>query len=147
MVPEKRDEGYRTALGEVLAGSGRFGHREHLMLAWSYLRSTDPETSELWMRSAIRHLAAVHGTPDKYHETLTLAWTRLVAAHLDSCDRPTFAEFMSENPALLDAGLPERHFSPTTLWGARARREWVEPDLSPLPSPRDPARGRFHSGE
>jgi hypothetical protein len=99
------------------------------------------------MRSAIRHLAAVHGTPDKYHETLTLAWTRLVAAHLDSCDRPTFAEFMNENPALLDAGLPERHFSPTTLWGARARREWVEPDLSPLPSPRDPARGRFHSGE
>jgi hypothetical protein len=66
-------------------------------------------------------------------ETLTLAWVRLVAAHMVSCDAGSFEEFIAANPGLLDRQLPDRHFSTEVLWGDRARHEWVEPDLLPLP--------------
>ncbi len=128
------DSQFLEPLREALSTPGRFGHREHLSLAWQFLRATDARTAELWMGASIRCVAAAHGTPEKYHETLTVAWTRLVAAHLGSDDSSDFDEFISRNPGLLDRHLPERHFSPEALFGDRARHEWVEPDLAPLPS-------------
>jgi hypothetical protein len=120
-------------LDAILAGDCRFGHLQHVQLAWHYLHRTTPAAAEGWMRAAIQHVAAAHGTPDKYHETLTVVWTRLVAGHVRSHDAPTFDQFIARNEALLDVRLPERHFSKTTLWSDRARREWVDPDLLPLP--------------
>ena len=118
---------------EVLSTPGRFGHREHLRLAWRYLRATDTARAKFWMGASIRCVAAAHGTPEKYHETLIVAWTRLVAAHLGSGDTSDFGEFMADNPRLFDRHLVESHFSAATLWSRRARHEWVEPDLAPLP--------------
>jgi len=128
------DNQFLEALREALSTPGRFGHREHLRLAWRCLRATDSRTAEFWMGASIRCIAAAHGTPEKYHETLTVAWTRLVAAHLTSPEASDFDGFITENHSLLDRHLPESHFSPATLWGDRARHEWVEPDLAPLPS-------------
>jgi len=128
------DPAFLEPLNEALSTPGRFGHREHLRLAWRYLRATDPRTAECWMGTSIRCVAAAHGTPEKYHETLTVAWTRLVAAHLGASHGSDFEEFIAANPGLLDRQLPQRHFSPATIGCDRARREWVEPDLAPLPA-------------
>jgi hypothetical protein len=128
------DEGdFLPPLNDVLKSHGVFGHRQHVQLAWRYLHGTEPASAERLMRSAIRHVAATHGTPEKYHETLTIAWVRLVAAHIRSCDAGSFDEFIALNPGLLDRRLPDRHFSTATLWADHARHEWVEPDLLPLP--------------
>ncbi len=138
------DSQFLEPLREALSTTGHFGHREHLRLAWRFLRATDARTAEFWMGASIRCVAAAHGTPEKYHETLTVAWTRLVAAHMSSGDSSDFEEFVSENPGLLDRHLPQRHFSPGALFGDRARHEWVEPDLAPLPRDRSlplPANG------
>jgi hypothetical protein len=62
-----------------------------------------------------------------------VAWVRFVALHVRSCAAADFDEFIAENPELLDRRLPERHFSAGVLWSERARHEWVEPDLAPLP--------------
>jgi hypothetical protein len=119
-------------LQEILRSDGTFGHRQHLHLAWRYLQSGDLEQAEAWMGQAIRAVAEKHGTPENYHQTLTIAWTRLVAAH--RCETAkTFGEFMDENPGLLDRRLPDRHYSPETLYGTPARMSWVEPDLCPFP--------------
>jgi hypothetical protein len=112
-------------------GSG-FGHRQHLELAWRYLRGTELETTERLMGAAVRHVATAHGTSDKFNETLTIAWVRLVAAHIGSCDAGSFEEFIALNRDLLDRRLPNRHFSTETLWADDARHGWVEPDLLPL---------------
>ena len=69
------------ALHGIIERRGRFGHREHLELAWSYLRAYPPAEAERVMASAIRYLAAQHGVPDKYHATMTHAWVKLVAVH------------------------------------------------------------------
>jgi hypothetical protein len=47
---------------------------------------------------------------------------------------PSFDDFPSPALRLLDVGLLRRHYRPETLPGERARREWVEPDLTPLPA-------------
>jgi hypothetical protein len=120
-------------LTDILATDRRFGHRQHVQLAWLYLRRAEPEAAERLMRAAIRHVATMHGTPEKYHETLTVAWVRIVAEHVRSCDTRSFEEFIAANPGLLDRRLPDRHFSADRLWAEHARQEWAEPDLLPLP--------------
>jgi hypothetical protein len=93
-------------------------------------------------------MTTIVGSPNgTLPSTLTIAWTWLVAAHVGSCDKSTFEEFISENALLLDTRLPERHFSAARLSGARARREWVEPDISQLPSQRDSASRLLKTGE
>jgi hypothetical protein len=127
------DDSFRRPLLEVLGFGSGFGHREHLLLAWRYLRLADQQTAECWMRQAIRHVATGHGTPDKYHETLTMAWIRIVAAHGHAQANETFEHFIARCPGLLDQRVPERHFSPGVLWSDEARAGWVAPDLVALP--------------
>lgn len=114
--------------------SGRFGHREHLELAWRYLRASDVAVARQQMSAAIRHVAAGHGQPDRYHHTITLAWLHLVAVHVRRSRVSTFDEFIAENQQLLTRDLLSHHFSPGTLGASRARKGWVEPDLLALPS-------------
>ncbi|HXY45158.1 MAG TPA: hypothetical protein VEH29_13300, partial [Acidimicrobiales bacterium] len=95
------EDDFLPPLIEVLESEGTFGHRQHLCLAWRYLRTADEATAERLMRAAIRHVAALHGTPDRYHETLTIAWTRLVAAHVRADGLASFEEFIAENRELL----------------------------------------------
>jgi hypothetical protein len=48
-------------------------------------------------------------------------------------DCADFAAFAARYPALLDKRLLSRHYRSTTLAGARAHREWAEPDLARFP--------------
>jgi hypothetical protein len=93
----------------------------------------DLATAQEWMSEAVRYVATAHGTPGKYHETLTLAWTRIVAAHADLTGRSSFEDLLVDFPSLLDRDLPERHWSRDLLWSEDARSGWREPDLQPLP--------------
>jgi hypothetical protein len=127
------EDGFRGPLEQVLRQRGRFGHSEHLELAWLYVQRAELGTAEAWMQCAIKHIAAAHGTPGKYHETLTLMWARVVAAHARLSDARDFEMFIGENPTLLDRSLPSHHFSDPLLWSDQARRQWVEPDLAPFP--------------
>jgi hypothetical protein len=121
---------FRDQLDVVLA-RGRFGHREHLELAWRYLRGGDLPRARRQMSAAIRHVARSHGEPDRYHHTITLAWLHLVAVDARRSRASTFDEFIAANPELLTRDLLDHHFSGAALAGAR--RAWVEPDLLELP--------------
>jgi hypothetical protein len=125
---------FAPALDAVLRSRGRFGHREHLELAWLYLRERGPEQARPSMMAAIRHVAASHGTPDRYHETLTLTWLHLVAVHASASEAATFEEFIKENDGLLVRDLPQRHYSSERLADPAARNGWVAPDVRPLPT-------------
>ncbi len=124
---------YEQELEAVLERRGRFGHREHLELAWRYLRIADLGTAERLMAAAIRHLASAHGTPDRYHHTMTLSWVRLVAVHMTCGDAATFDAFLARNEGLLDRQLVAKHYSSTALSDPASRSGWVQPDLRPLP--------------
>jgi hypothetical protein len=120
-------------LEAVVDKAGKFGHREHLELAWNYLDRYPLAVAKRAMASAIRRIAAEHGAADKYHETLTLAWVHLVAVHRERWPASTFGEFIGRNPQLLDSHLLDGHYSSDVLWRGGARAAWTEPDLRALP--------------
>ena len=122
----------RAFEGCTLPGE-RFHHREHIRLAWLYLRAEAPDAAERRMEEGIRRYAAHLGASQKYHHTITLFWMRAVASALGEGPRhPSFDAFMAAHPELLDKALVERHFSPPLLESAAARSGWVEPDRLPL---------------
>jgi hypothetical protein len=99
----------------------------------SFIEATDKVTS------GIRRLAETYGKSG-YHETITLFWLRVVACFVADRENLTLPEMAN---TLIDhcveKNLISRHYSADLLASAKAKAEWVEPDLKPLPKP---ARGR-----
>ncbi|MER5349928.1 hypothetical protein ABT093_06310 [Kitasatospora sp. NPDC002551] len=142
-------------MARVRAGGGGFGHREHVHLTWLAVHRVGMPAALSLVGDGIRRTATATGAPGKYHATLTRAWVELVAHHAggrepaggtdgtdgtegtDGADRLDFAAFADRHAELFDKDLLDRHYRPGTLASPRARAEWVEPDLAPLPRPAD----------
>jgi hypothetical protein len=109
------------------------------MGAWHVARFGPAQALER-LRTGIRALNDAHGTINSdtggYHETITDAYVRLIAAFLRA--RPAGEEIDASVAALLASPLAARdallrHYSPERLFSVAARRGWVEPDLNLLP--------------
>lgn len=125
-----------AVLAEVAPGGARFGHREHIHLAFLAVMRYGPARAPEVVAGWLREIAARHGAPQKFHATLTRAWTGLVAHHAAACPPGTgFAAFAERNPALLDKELLNRHYSPQLLASPAARAVWADPDLAAFPWP------------
>ena len=112
----------------------RFGHRDHVRVTWLLLARHGCDAGSDAFVGGLRRFAAAHGVGERYHETLTRFWLRLIAHAMH--ERPELADpdaFVDAFPLLLDKSLPERHWSPALLWSDDARRAFVEPDLLALP--------------
>ena len=121
-------------LHEILESRGAFGHREHLELAWTYLRRYPIDEATDVTVAAIRRIARQHKAEDKYHETITRAWLHFVAVHLQRWGSESFEEFIERNPDLLDRKLIEHFYSRELILSDSARAAWVGPDLRRLPA-------------
>jgi hypothetical protein len=132
--PHGTDEELAAAMEAITGEGGEFHHREHVHLTfWAVRRYGMPDAAERICR-LIRGIAVYHRAPQKYHQTVSLAWTGLVAHHV--AEDPACADFeafASAYPALLDKRLLSRHYRSSTLASQPARRGWVAPDLIPLP--------------
>jgi hypothetical protein len=129
--------------GEVAPAD--FDHTAHMRVAWVYLReSASVETALARMRGAIQRFASAAGQSDKYHETITIAWIVLLADARDhhGIDRE-MQDVLRAHPSLADKDLLLRYYSRDRLFGARARREWMEPDVAPLYCPKGEAPCAF----
>src|SRR5215218_10103012 len=83
----------------------RFAHREHLRLAWCYLRRFGREETERRLRDGLRAFAARAGKPDKFDAALTAAWVDVLADASQDVGAPaTFDAFIAARPDLLDPG-------------------------------------------
>src|SRR5271166_1586043 len=99
-----------------------FHHRDHVRLAWVYLKSYGELEARRRLSEAIRKFAAFHGKSDKYHETITAAWLRLVArATARGPSEATFDEVTIAAPELLDKRTIERFYSAAALASSEAR--------------------------
>ena len=128
------DEEFLEAVEATTWPGERFGHREHVRLAWLYLRGHGWEEGTRRIRETIRRYATALGAPGKYHETLTRAWCACVQGALEETPGlEAFDAFVEAHAELLDGRLLERHYRKETLGTAAAKEGWVEPDLEPLP--------------
>ena len=128
------DQEFLRAFENCHLGNEGFHHRDHIRLAWIYLQRYGESEARRHMSEAIRRFAAFHGKIDKYHETITLAWLRLVAGAMTRVpgDR-TFDKLTLLAPELLDRRTLDKFYSAGALASDAARNTWVGPDLQPLP--------------
>jgi hypothetical protein len=145
-LPAGTDPELAAILPAITGPAGAFRHREHIHLAfWAVHRYGMPAAADR-ICDWIRQVAAYQRAPQKYHHTVSRAWTELVAHHVaaepSGADparadpaRADFEAFAEHNPALLDKRLLSRHYSSATLASSQARHSWVEPDLTPFPWP------------
>jgi hypothetical protein len=113
-------------------------HRAHVKVAYLYLTRHPFELAAEKLGEGIRAYNAAHHVPDEptrgYHETMTLAWLRIIHTTLcvygpaDSAD-----DFVDGQPQLREKKNLRLFYSPELIMSARAKREFMEPDLTPLP--------------
>jgi hypothetical protein len=128
------DDEDRRVLHEILGRGEGFGHRQHVELTWRLLALHAPDQAADAVAAAIRQVAAAHGQPDRFHQTITKSWVRCVAVHRERWPAGTFEEFLDRNPGLLDPGLLGHFYSPGLLASPEARGQWVAPDQRSLPA-------------
>jgi hypothetical protein len=81
---------------------GAFGHREHVRLAWLYLRRHGRFGAEQRLLAGLRAFAAAAGKPDKFNAPLTLAWVaRIDAAAAALAPDHSFDDLLRYHPKLL----------------------------------------------
>jgi hypothetical protein len=108
-----------------------FTHVEHLRVAWHYLRTLPLGEAIDRCRDGIRRFAATKGAPDKYHETLTVAFLLVINERLADARHLSWMEFSAANADLV--GKPSvlsNYYSENVLRSDRARRVFVMPDLA-----------------
>ena len=122
------DEEFTRAFESCELAETCFHHRDHVRLAWIYFHRYGAREAEARIGEAIRRFAAHLGKAEKYHQTMTVAWMRLVADAARGSDG-NFEEFARKNPGLLDKSALSEYYSSAVLDSDRARRAFVEPDL------------------
>ena len=111
-----------------------FRHRGHLRLAWLVLSRHPRDEAEQIVASEIRRFAVANGASNRYHDTLTRFWVRLLSHAMENApEARSIDELLIVFPFLLDKTLPYRHWRGETFNSDPARTGWVEPDLVPLP--------------
>lgn len=128
------DAEFLGAFEDGSLAAAAFRHRDHIRMAWLYVRRDGDQRGLEEALEGIRRFAERHGATRLYHETLSRVWVRLVSAALACCpETATFDEFVAAHPELLDKRRPYAFYAASTLDGDAARAAWVEPDLGPLP--------------
>ncbi|HET7651115.1 MAG TPA: hypothetical protein VFL15_10495 [Gammaproteobacteria bacterium] len=130
------DDAFVEAFENLTLDPKLFNHRGHLRLAWCYLNWLPLGEAAQRCADSIRRFATHHGSPEKFHLTMTYAFMHIVSARLSNAvPGEDFAGFCDRNPDLLRDGraLIGRYYSSRRLSDPAARMAFIEPDVMPLP--------------
>ena len=119
------DQEFLAALESCTLPAAQFRHRDHLRAGWAYLQALPFGAALDRMRETLRRYATSHGQPERYHETITVAYMSLVQAHRMLGPADTWEEFVTANPALFEPNLLGRFYDRATLASPLARRVFV----------------------
>ncbi len=100
-----------------------FGHREHLFVAWTYLRAAPFEDAAQRFVTSLKRFAAHHGATSKFHATVTWTLLFVLADAIDANPKADFDALLAARPDLLDArSILTSLFDGDVLDSDRARR-------------------------
>lgn len=111
-----------------------FTHREHLTVAAWYLRGSNEETALAKMREGLLRFLTHHGEGlQKYNETITLFWLKLVREHVARLDpESSFTQIVNAvTDEFHDSSLIFEYYDRERLQSDEAKRSWIEPDSKP----------------
>ena len=122
------DGDFIRALESCTLSEQEFNHAGHVRAAYLYLRSGDFAEGLMRLRAAIRNYAGSLGKPDRYHETITVAYLALIQQLL--CERGDgggWPGFARSAPELFEPDLLLKFYSKAQLDSELARRIFVLP--------------------
>jgi hypothetical protein len=119
-------------------------HQQHIKVAYLYLRKYRFEKAMEKMREGVKAFNAAKGIPEAlergYHETMTQAWLRLVYFTLCEYGPAESAEaFYEQSPQLQQKKILRFFYTKDLFTSWQAKKEFVEPDIIPLPQSKRPA--------
>ncbi|MDH3767722.1 MAG: hypothetical protein OES99_04640 [Gammaproteobacteria bacterium] len=131
MTPD--EERFLAEFENCTLAAAHWSHRAHVYMAWLQLRRAPLETALIRIRAGIRRYnSEVLDRSLQYHDTVTVAYTRLIAAAM--MDGESFETFCGRNPGLLSkCPILADYYSAECLASENARAGFVEPDRKPLP--------------
>ncbi len=109
-----------------------FKHRNHLTVAVWYLSDSSVTEAFPRMRDGLFSFLDHHGVGrEKYHETLTIFWLKLVQGVISQL--PPETSVVDRTNAVLEQLANPRvvleHYSEASLSSAESKSRWVPPDL------------------
>lgn len=117
----------------------QWSHRAHVKVAYLYAAAHPFEEAVGRMRRGVKAYNAANKVPEGpesgYHETMTVAWMRLIHAAVRGWGPAASAdEFCDRNPHLTQKSLLRIFYTRDHIMSAQAKAEFVEPDVTPLPA-------------
>jgi hypothetical protein len=113
-----------------------WSHPAHIAVGAYHCVRWGPQALARIREGILRYNAAV-GTPNTetsgYHETLTRFWTAILAAATKGMDDDWLAACRAVEEFGENRNLYTGYYSFDVVRSAEARRDWIPPDLKPLP--------------
>jgi hypothetical protein len=131
MTGAMTDDDFVARFEDCTLPNSAFHHRDHVRLAWIYLRCHSPLEALARFAKGLRRFAAANGHPGLYHETITWAFLLLIRERMErGAAGNTWEDFADANPDLLSwkPSALDRYYLPETLGSELARRVFVMPD-------------------
>jgi hypothetical protein len=124
------EEAFLSAFEDCSLPDSAFHHRDHVRLAWIYLRDLPLLDALGRFTTGLRRYAAAGGKPDRYHETITFAFLFLVHERMQRSPGARWEEFERRNNDLLgwNPSILSTYYRPETLASEHARVVFVLPD-------------------
>ena len=136
------DQAFISAFEAAAIASDRWMHRDHVRMAFLYLRDHPFGQALARIRSGILALNRANGGRNTatagYHETVTVAWALLIADAIDQSRAQAHlladsGSFLALHPYLLAKDALRAHYSSDRIMSIEARVAFVQPDLAALP--------------
>lgn len=110
-----------------------FNHLGHIWIAWLYVRENDLGTATYKINKGIKSYAESLGANDKFHLTLTTAFTCAIKSRFQ--EGQTFEDFVESNQDLVNDAMNviSTHYSPEVLNTEQAKTTLIKPDREPFP--------------
>lgn len=134
MTPE--EAGFLRSFEDCTLPPGEWTHLAHIRMAWLCLGADAFAPALGRIRAGIlRYNGEVLDKLSEYHETVTVAYARLIASQM----RPgeSWEQFSRRNEDLFARSPPAlgKFYSMARLMSVEARQAFIEPDLCDLPEP------------
>jgi hypothetical protein len=122
------DQGFLQALETCSLPECEFGHRAHVRAAYLYLRDSTFAGALERLQRAIGDYATSLGRPNRYHETITVAYAALIQQHIvERGAGENWQAFARANPELFQPDLLLHFYPKKLLQSDLARRVFVLP--------------------
>ncbi len=131
IVVTPEEQAFVDAFEDGTLPASQFRHRDHIRLAWIYLRLYPVPAALARVVEGIKRFAAAQGAPGMYHETITYAFLFLINERMEHVGREApWETFEANNADLITGGLGilQAYYQAETLASNRARAIFVMPD-------------------